>query len=835
MKHLFFSIYIILVSNFSIAQTNFNWSKNIDLPYTDINGNALTGTEIIHLVPHKGKLYAGNSYWAENTDPRRGQVWVKETYNSEWKRDYQMPVKSSRVPSLYSFTFKTDLNANSIKPDTILFAGATFDKGSNNNGPAVVYMRDNKNNSWLAHNLGFTDHAFAYTQIRSMGFHKDKITGVDIVFAGANPAPTGVYAGRYNESEIGKIKWDEKPEFTPSGFQRIMGFAVCNDTLYMATQREVYKRIDGINPPQRWVQILNLATPSIISTYGTGLDTYWLNDEDIRGFRSIKNPNGGNKDVLIFGALNHIFRIHPEANYQLIPEKDIEEVIELATGHDFHYLQTQQISDYTDPLTNQTVQLIGFEGFYEPSYLEKNPQPNVGGFNKQGYYFERRQNGSNIDYQLKEIIDYSITDQPDALARVRTIQVSPFPEDENKVIYAGGFAPWFLENSGGVTKTAWIYKGTLQNSPVAGFTQYSDINYTTGLPQSQLNLNVYVPKGGQAKKPVMIYVHGGSWRTGDKKNTGFKDEFFTNNDYIFISINYRLSPDPINLSDGNRILFPDHPTDVAKAIKWVFQNIGSYGGDINKVSLIGHSSGAHLVSLIATDQSYLNKEGLQLNQIRCVCSLDAGGYDIPYYLNKYESPNSSQWNNYVNAFGSNQNDWAKASPINHLAPNKGIPAFMLVHQGNTQRIELATQFGNALAKNEISKTLLNASPLDHEGINGVLGSANQQAQKYNDAVNNFFTNCLKNTTVSTTSLSERNDEIKIYPNPTKGELNIGLDSGYDISNIQIEISSITGSIIENFKPNTHHIILDTSKYLPGIYFVNVKTENGKIVKKIIKI
>jgi poly(A) polymerase len=265
---LFISIFFFLHLGIQ-AQNDFQWSKDLDLPYTDVNGSALTGTEIIHLVTHKGKIYAGNSYWNETTAPRRGQVWVKNTFDGKWLRDYQMPTKHSRVPSLYSFTFTRNYLGAAIAPDTVLFAGATYDKGAGMNGPAVVFMRNDATSTWISHNLGFTNHAFDYTQIRSMGFHRDKATGVDLVFAGANPAPTGVYAGAYNPASPGKIQWRSSPEFAPSGFQRIMGFAVCNDTLYMATQREVYKRIDGTNPT--WVQVLNMAMPSIIGVYGAGL------------------------------------------------------------------------------------------------------------------------------------------------------------------------------------------------------------------------------------------------------------------------------------------------------------------------------------------------------------------------------------------------------------------------------------------------------------------------------------------------------------------------------------------------------------------------------------
>lgn len=819
-------LWTVLTIVYAWGQNDFQWTKDLDLPYTDINGNPLTGTEVIHLVSHKGKLYAGNSYWNENTVPRRGQVWVKETYNGTWKRDYQMPVTHSRVPSLYSFVFQRDHSGTAITPDTILFAGATYDKGANVNGPAVIFMRDDATNSWVLHNLGYTSHAFSYTQIRSMGFHRDKVTGVDLVFAGANPAPTGVYTGTYNPASPGKIQWSGTPEFMPSGYQRIMGFAVCNDTLYMATQREVYKRLDGTSPA--WVQVLNMADTAIVNQYGAGLDPYWLNDEDIRCFRTIKNPDG--QHVLIFGGFNHIFRLEPHNNYQLIAEQDIEDVLELSTGHNFQYLQTQIIKDFVNPNTNDTVHLIGFEAMYDTTYLANNPQPNLGWFNKQGWYFERKQTGSVITYTHKEIADPGITPQPDSLARVRTFEVSPFPQDSGKVIYSGGFAPWFI---GGVTNTAWIYKGSLTPNPITGNTVYNDINYTTGSPQNELNLDVYVPDGGLPSKPVVIYVHGGSWRTGDKSNTGYKDEFFTGMGYIFVSVNYRLSPDPIDLNDTARILFPDHPEDLAKAIKWVFDSIASYGGDTSKVTIIGHSAGAHLISLVTTDETYLNNEGLLLSKLKCACSLDAGAYDIPYYLNTYQTPGDGQWNNYVNAFGSDTSVWANASPINHLAPNKGIPEFMLVHQGTAQRIDLATRFGNALSNNSVPVSMLNADPLDHEGINQVIGSTNPLVQIYNDSLAHFFSNCLNNTVSAVNKPVFKNNTVVIFPNPAGDIVTIsGLANDFEGT---VSVYNAMGERMHFEQKTGTPFSIETGNLSIGIYFIQIKAENGILItRKFIK-
>jgi hypothetical protein len=210
--------------------------------------------------------------------------------------------------------------------------------------------------------------------------------------------------------------------------------------------------------------VVNFATPQIISTYGAGIDPYWITEEDIRGFRAVPNPTGPG-EVLLFGALNHMFRVEPMNNYNLVPEMDIEEVLETSTGRDFHYLQIQTIVDLPIPNSTDTVQLIGFEAMYDTTWLNANPLPNIGWFNQEGWYFVREQTGSVVNYTHKEIIDLNISPQPDSLARVRTFTISPFAEDNNEVVYAGGFAPWF---TGEVTNTAWIYKGVWNAATATG-------------------------------------------------------------------------------------------------------------------------------------------------------------------------------------------------------------------------------------------------------------------------------------------------------------------------------------------------------------------------------
>ena len=143
------------------------------------------------------------------------------------------------------------------------------------------------------------------------------------------------------------------------------------------------------------------------------------------------------------------------------------------------------------------------------------------------------------------------------------------------------------------------------------YQKFADIAYTAmpNVEPNLLSLDVYVPDNTGHPLPVVIYVHGGAWSAGDKARMHSKAQFFTDSAYDFVSVNYRLSPDTPDTSDHNRVKYPDHPIDCAKAVRWIYDNIYQYHGDCEKMSLIGHSAGAHLVSLLATNEKFLHLAG----------------------------------------------------------------------------------------------------------------------------------------------------------------------------------------------------------------------------------
>ena len=240
-----------------------------------------------------------------------------------------------------------------------------------------------------------------------------------------------------------------------------------------------------------------------------------------------------------------------------------------------------------------------------------------------------------------------------------------------------------------------------------------DIPYRSPAPANPelTALDIYRPLEGD-HHPVMIFIHGGSWRAGDKGWDGTKPQFFTAQGYVFASVNYRLSP---------KVHHPVHVQDVAHSIAWLHEHVAEYGGDPDRMFVLGHSSGAHLAALVATDERYLEAAGAELSAIKGVIVLDGGGYDIPKMVNSGELFSEGR---YERAFGDDESVWIDASPITHVAPGKGIPPFLLVHawKRNASR-EQAQELANALHDADVRAEIYHQPNKNHITLNSSIGDA----------------------------------------------------------------------------------------------------------------
>lgn len=239
-----------------------------------------------------------------------------------------------------------------------------------------------------------------------------------------------------------------------------------------------------------------------------------------------------------------------------------------------------------------------------------------------------------------------------------------------------------------------------------------------GADANLLSLDLYHFGKTTPTTPIVVYVHGGAWAVGDKANSiDNKVNLFSSLGYLFVSVNYRLSPSTLS-TDPNRIKFPTHNEDVADAIKWIYDNIAGYGGDKGKIVLLGHSAGAHLVSLTGTSSLFLPARGISLNTIKGVASIDTEGYDV---LDQVNTGNQT----YINAFGTNQTDLVNASPIRQLNVNNSYPKFFVAKRGSAPRIGLADDFIAKLQSVGVTVSQVTANQYDHEGINDAIGAPNE--------------------------------------------------------------------------------------------------------------
>lgn len=220
--------------------------------------------------------------------------------------------------------------------------------------------------------------------------------------------------------------------------------------------------------------------------------------------------------------------------------------------------------------------------------------------------------------------------------------------------------------------------------------------------------------------PLVVYVHGGGFQVGDKANAiADKVELFTGHGWAFASVNYRLT-DPAEPA-ADQVRHPSHVEDVAAAIAWLQAEAATYRLDPHRVLLLGHSSGAFLVSLLGTDTALLSAAGVPPDDVRCVVSLDTE-YDVAAQV----AQGGSQEVLYRTAFGDDPATWAAGSPISHTLPDRDRPAFLVLTRGAARRRAASADFGAALRAGGTPAEVLDVRPLDHEGVNAAVGAPGEQ-------------------------------------------------------------------------------------------------------------
>jgi acetyl esterase/lipase len=262
-----------------------------------------------------------------------------------------------------------------------------------------------------------------------------------------------------------------------------------------------------------------------------------------------------------------------------------------------------------------------------------------------------------------------------------------------------------------------------------------DIPYADPAHKRQV-LDVYSPKGAK-DLPVVFWIHGGGWQTGDKTDVQIKPQVFNDKGFVFVSTNYRLLPEV----DMGTIV-----RDVARAVRWVHEHIAAYGGDPDRLLIMGHSAGAQLAALLCTDDRYLKAEGLSMASVKGCVPVDGDTFDIPAIIETAET----RWRvhglppakfGHREKFGNDPAKHRDFSAVTHVAAGKGIPPFLILHvAGHPDTTAQAQRLGNVLKEAHVAVTVFAARETTHSKINADLGRPDDPATK---ALFDFLDRALK--------------------------------------------------------------------------------------------
>ena len=418
-------------------------------------GRFMGGTEMRVLAGHAGKLYAGNGYWEDTPGPegRQGsQILVLDAPGARWQVDHdfdeRLPDGRRRdlaVSALDEVRFATDGNGKPLSAPVSLLIAANWDLS----GTAQVFSRDDATGAWTAATLAQDQPIPGFLpQVRSFGRHRDRVTGVDLAFAGQDPR--GVFSGVYDPAVSSRIRWRPTPELDlasvptagisgKNGYLRVSSFAECNGRLYAAVGQQIYERTDGAEP--HWRLLYTNHYPGRISETG------------LRGLTPIASPLGSGEVLLaaVEGSAPRIVRVDPRDGSEAT-ELDLADFLQQRWGMPISYVITayNDMAKIRDPAGGEAL-LIGIEAFIPPraSIAAGHSLVDVGygRLEAGGWYLVRRVNGH---YDLRQLP----ASPGSSLVSVRAIRGSPFAQEAGWVYFAG-----YDANKMPAHNTAWIIGG----------------------------------------------------------------------------------------------------------------------------------------------------------------------------------------------------------------------------------------------------------------------------------------------------------------------------------------------------------------------------------------
>jgi acetyl esterase/lipase len=198
-----------------------------------------------------------------------------------------------------------------------------------------------------------------------------------------------------------------------------------------------------------------------------------------------------------------------------------------------------------------------------------------------------------------------------------------------------------------------VLMGLLISLVSCSVSKISDIDYGSRISGVDENpkLNVFsYHKKQQPSQPVLIFVYGGNWNSGNKEIYNYVGRNFARHNMVVVLPDYTKSP---------QVSYKEMTTQIATSINWVKEHIADYGGDPDRIYVTGHSAGGHLVALATMNPEY----GVPKDAVKGIILNDAAGLDMETFL-KNNPPTSSD--DYIATWTTDPEAWKEASPINFL-------------------------------------------------------------------------------------------------------------------------------------------------------------------------
>ena len=181
-------------------------------------------------------------------------------------------------------------------------------------------------------------------------------------------------------------------------------------------------------------------------------------------------------------------------------------------------------------------------------------------------------------------------------------------------------------------------------------------------PAHHLALDVYRPRDAR-NAPVVVFFYGGSWKSGKRQWYRWAGEALARRGLLVVIPDYRLWP---------KVRLDGFMQDAAHAVAWTHAHATEYGGDPSSLFLMGHSAGAHIGALLATDGHWLAGVGMHPRQLAGFIGL-AGPYDFLPLKNP----------DFIDMFGATHQAQLRSQPV-HFVDGDEPP--MLLMQGSTDKI-----------------------------------------------------------------------------------------------------------------------------------------------------